>query len=39
MLIPTKYQPTAVVKLEDETQEAEETITLPRSEPDDDIDL
>ena len=39
MLIPTEYQPTAVLKLEDETQEAEETITLPRYEPDDDITL
>ena len=39
MPIPTEYQPTAVLKLEDETQEAEETITLPRYEPDDDITL
>jgi len=39
MLIPTEYQLTAVLKLEDETQEAEETITLSRYEPDDDITL
>ena len=39
MLIPTQYQPKAVLKLVGQTQEDKERFTLPRYEPDDDIIL